>query len=61
VTDQGNRLVIRAGSERHSNLTRCRICGQPSEWIELYKRVRCHRRARQPRILLGARPKNRVF
>jgi hypothetical protein len=61
VTDQGNRFGTRAGSERHSNLTRCRICGQPSEWIELHKRVRCHRRARRPRILLSARPKTRVF
>jgi hypothetical protein len=37
VTDQGYRLVILGESKRQSNFTRCAICGQPSEWVELYK------------------------
>jgi hypothetical protein len=61
VTDQGYRLVTLAGSKRHSNFTQCAICGQPSEWVELYKRVRHRGLTRRPRIQLGARPKNRVF
>ena len=61
VTDQGYRLVILAGSDRHSNFTRCAICVQASEWVELYKRARHRDLTRRPRIQLGARPKNRVF
>ena len=50
VTDQGYRLVILGGSKRHSNFTRCAICGQPSEWVELYKRVRQRGPTRRERI-----------
>lgn len=44
VTDQGYGLVHATPCDRHSDFSRCAVCGRVSAWIELYRPLRRHRR-----------------
>lgn len=44
VTDQGYGLAQATPSDRHSDFSRCTVCGRVSAWIELYRPFRRRRR-----------------